>query len=262
MEKAVYITRAENLHYLTPEFSRLYFGQEFCQRLMPSKESLETVARAVSGKKTGFTFVTPFVTDEGLDAVMALIDFVLNNFENPEIVVNDWGVYRILSGVYEHKNLVLGRLLTKLKKGPRILRMMAVLPHGAIEHFKLSPSDSNFASEFLKESGFSRLEFDNLLQGIKRPPGAIKASLYVPYVCVTVTRYCLYAVCSARGSFARSIPPCERECGNFVFSLKNKNMPADLILKGTAQFFENHRIPPDLEAKGIDRIVYQPEIPV
>lgn len=44
--------------------------------------------------------------------------------------------------------------------------------------------------------------------------------------------------------------------------LQHKQMPADLLLKGNTQFFKNEQLPDNLKDLSIDRIVYEPEIPI
>ncbi len=64
MEYAVFISKVENLKYCDHNFSRLYFGNEFCQHLLPSVLEMEEALNFIGA--LDFTFVTPYVTDEGL----------------------------------------------------------------------------------------------------------------------------------------------------------------------------------------------------
>jgi hypothetical protein len=79
---------------------------------------------------------------------------------------------------------------------------------------------------------------------------------------MTTTRYCLSAKCGHGTGLLRAIPLCDRECGKYIFTLKHKNMPAVLILKGNTQFFKNGRLPENPKEFNIDRLVYEPEIPI
>ena len=58
--------------------------------------------------------------------------------------------------------------------------------------------------------------------------------------------------------------PCRRECRDYTFRLTNEHMPVPLLLKGNTQLFENHELKDEaaLLAAGIDRLVYQPELPM
>lgn len=262
MEKAIYISRIENLKYVTGEYSRLYFGHEFCQNLIPSLEDADAVLRFVSGKRMDFTLVTPFVTDKGMEQLKSVSAFILNRKPESEIVVNDWGALNWHSEEYPNAVLLLGRLLTKQKRGPRILNMMGKVPDPMIAHFRKSNVDCSLLNGFLIKKGVQRIEFDNLLQGIERPVDPLKGSLYFPYAYVTTTRFCLTASGGNRNDQQlRTIMPCKKECQGRSFKLRHKQMPVDLFLKGNTQFFQNEHMPRDLGRLGIDRVVYQPEIP-
>ncbi len=73
MEQAVYISTIDQLHYLSDDFTRLYFGAEFCERLIPSRQELETALRNARERSLGFTFMTPFVTNRGLELLEELM---------------------------------------------------------------------------------------------------------------------------------------------------------------------------------------------
>ena len=40
MERALFIAKQKNLKYLTADYQRVYFGNEFCERLLPGPETL------------------------------------------------------------------------------------------------------------------------------------------------------------------------------------------------------------------------------
>ena len=91
MEQAVFISRVEQLKYCDDNFTRLYFGIEFCERLLPTMQQLKTVISVVKESNEGFTFVTPYVTNKGLKQLEALIPAVAREVPQVEIVFNDWG---------------------------------------------------------------------------------------------------------------------------------------------------------------------------
>jgi hypothetical protein len=39
-------------------------------------------------------------------------------------------------------------------------------------------------------------------------------------------------------------------------------MPVTILLKGNSQFFRNDKLPENLEEMGIDRLIFEPEIPI
>ena len=66
MERALFIAKSKNLKYFSSQLTRLYFGTEFCQRLLPSKNEIDRVMGFVQENNCAFTLVTPYVTNEGL----------------------------------------------------------------------------------------------------------------------------------------------------------------------------------------------------
>jgi len=262
MEQAIFVTKSENLKYANKKYSRLYFGNEFCQRLIPSLEEIKAVTGFTLKNSMSLTMVTPYVTGEGIGALMPIFEFMSGEFPETEIVVNDWGVLRLLRNKFNRLNLALGRLLTKQKRGPRILNLKKMVPEETLRHFQRSNADVPILSEFLINNGIKRIELDNLLQGISRESPGLKASLYFPFAYVTTTRFCLTALACAGKKFSRSIHACGKDCQRFTFDLRHKNMPVDLILKGNTQFFINAQLPENLAGLNIDRLVFQPEIPL
>ncbi len=267
MEKSAYVSKTSHLALAGDEYERLYFGNEFCQNLIPDEKELGLAIESAEEKGQRFTLVTPYVTDEGIDRLRPLFRKITEEGIDAEAVVNDWGVLRILRR--EHKGIepVLGRLLNKMKRGPRILNVKDRLPKSALSYFQGSNVSIGSYRKMLKKYGIRRVEFDNLLQGIEVDLGyedtPMRGSLYAPYSYVTTTRLCLTNRCDRIGQADRvGIFPCGKECQRYTFRLTHKDMPVQILLKGNTQFFSNEKIPEGLEAKGIDRLVWQPEIPI
>lgn len=262
MEQAIFISRIKGLEYVTKQYSRLYFGNEFCEQLIPAIDELRRVLDFTVERAMDYTLVTPYLTNKGLEKLMPLIKLVIEQIADSEIVINDWGLLRVLNNEYGNLNLVLGRLLTKQKRGPRILNLVDRVPLSMFEHFKECNADVPILSDFLIEKGIRRIELDNLLQGVIRRSPKIKGSIYIPFAYVTTTRYCLASLCENDSGFFRSIRPCNKECQRYVFRLQHKQMPVDLLLQGNTQFFKNEKLPDNLDSLEIDRVVYQPELPI
>lgn len=263
MEQAIFISKLENLRYVNSKYRRLYFGNEFCQHLIPSLEDLKFVMNFVSKQQMDFTLVTPYVTNKGIEILWPILEYVIGNFSETEIVINDWGFLEIARNEFHCSNFVLGRLLSKQKRGPRILNLMGKVPDSMIQHFRESNVDNPALSNFLINKGIKRVELDNLLQGISRTAPLLKGSLYIPFAYITTTRFCLTSSCEDRVNRPlRSIIPCNKACQKYTFKLEHRNMPVEIFLKGNTQFFKNKHLPDNLEQLNVDRLVYQPEIPL
>lgn len=265
MERALFVSKSKNLKYHIPEFTRLYFGNEFCERLLPSNQEINTALAFAIKKGLRFTLVTPYCTERGLKRVKVLLKKISQEKPGSEVVINDWGVLRVLKNSSYDLIPVLGRLLTKIKRGPRLMNMLDVLPGEAIEYLKSSNLTVPLYAEFLKKNGIERVELDNPLQGFdfEQADKGIHLSLYIPFAFITTTRFCLTASCDIpeeKGLIG--VFPCKKECQKYTFYLENPVMPVMLIRKGNTVFFKNDKIPAGLKEKGVDRIVIQPEVPV
>jgi len=257
MEQALLISKVSELSYWNGKYARIYFGHEFCQNLIPTENDLIKVIDFVSKNKVGLTLVTGFVNDAGLKRLCRLFDVLSRLKPDSEIAVNDWGVFRM---ALSHKSkIIIGRLLTKQRRGPRILTLMSRLPDNAAERLR-GLSLGPYLENFLLSRGVERLEIDNLLQGLTTANHSnFVFSLYFPYCYVTVTTLCpfcerdsLYKVDQRSG--------CAKGCQDRCVLLKHPSMPQSLYLKGNAIFLKNTGLPGDLYEKKINRIIHQVHI--
>jgi len=137
------------------------------------------------------------------------------------------------------------------------------LPQTTVEYFQRSNLAVPTLDQFLNENRVRRVELDNVLQGIDFAPCNLGVSLYMPFVYVTTTRFCLVNSCDVpEKKEIIGIFPCGKECQKYTFYLTNPIMPVTLIRKGNTIFFSNEVLPDGLEDKGINRLVFQPEIPM
>lgn len=240
MEHAIFLRSCEEL----PEgYERLYFGEEFCQELMPERKDVKRALKISSDKGLKFTLVTPYVSEVGLRKVERLLEILP---EATEVVFNDFGL------LWELKDLnlepVMGRLLVKFKRDPRVPQMK--LTKAATQYLHTSAVTERRFRSVLKEYGVSRIEIDNVpFQVDHGLPSNLNGSIYLPYVYLTTTRYCLT---DAYASGKLRISGCEKACLNRHFTLKNKNFPNKLLQRGNAIFYENY-VPQRI--RGVDRLV-------
>jgi len=263
MEKAVFISKPEHLQYLNRNFSRLYFGTEFCERLLQPESQLDKVLSFAKKNDLDFTYVTPYATNFGLGIIEKNVAKISKEINDAEVVVNDWGVLRLICK-YSVKP-VLGRLLSKQKRDARILNLIGKFPDAMIAHFKKSNLEMPLYQNFLNKNRIERVEIDNVFQGtdLNFSSSGLKASIYYPYIYITTTRRCLINSCdSISKREVIGIYPCNKECQKYTIELEHKVMPKKIILKGNTQFLYNPELPSKLEEKGINRTVFQPEIPI
>jgi hypothetical protein len=289
MERAIFITKVTQLRYIEHKYSRLYYGNEFCERLIPSLQDFNQILSYIKMRRLNFSFVTPYVTNIGLEKLKLLLEFLKEKKINCEIIINDWGVLNLVNREYFDFQPVLGRLLTKQKRGPRLIRLLKRRVRPRLVINRENPSQRNILIQkklpldldpyykgsnassvpiihnFLISQRIKRIELDNIAQGIqlKLPQGKISASVYTPYVYITTTFFCPTAGCDQKKKSILKIKPCKRQCQRYIFQLRHRTMPKMIYLKGNTQFYKNPKLPvKELKESGVDRIVYQPEIPV
>jgi len=289
MEKAIFINRLGQLNYVNAEYTRLYYGQEFCERLIPALGDLKKVLSFIQEKGLDFTLVTPYVTNSGLERLKPLLECLKNKKINCEVIINDWGVLSLVNREYHNLSPALGRLLTKQKRGPRLIKLLKRETKTRLIKDRHDPKKkclvfqkkiplvldpyykgSNVSSvpiihNFLFSRGIQRIELDNIGQGLflELPKEKISTSVYLPYVYITTTFFCPTAGCDQKKKSLLKIKPCKRQCQRYIFKLWHRSMPKEIYLKGNSQFYKNTRLNlKEWQALGVDRIVYEPEVPV
>lgn len=150
--------------------------------------------------------------------------------------------------------------------GQRHIVIQKSLPLDLDPYYKGSNSASvPIIHNFLIRQRINRIELDNIAQGLflKLPKDKIFASVYLPYVYISTTFFCPTAGCDQKKKSFLKIKSCKKQCQRYVFKLRHKTIPKVIYLKGNTQFYKNTRLPMrKLQKLGIDRIVYQPEIPI
>lgn len=191
--------------------NRIYLGNEFCERLIPDAKILQQCLSQTERRELPVSFVTPLVSDSGLRRLSRCFAELP---AGSEVVVNDWGVLRLLRRNFDHLVPVVGRLLCKMIKDPRLpsAAWAKLYPHGV----QSAPFHA-----MLEKFAVSRLDVDV-------PPFATKddfcsqqkersLSIHMPYGYAVKGRLC--RVGSTQLSSERKFSPghgCQRECLTYV----------------------------------------------
>lgn len=260
MTSALYITKTNELGSWKPRFERLYFGNEFCESLMPTAQELREVLDFVKEKELDFSLVTGYLSDGGMERAAKLLEVLAEIKPDSEVVINDWGLLKISK---QHSlNSVIGRLLVKQRKGPQILNVLKTLPEKTLEYFQGGFINDSFI-ELLKEQGVGRIELDKLVQGnVLDNIKDMRVSLYYPYSYITTSRFCFSNPKNRGEKNTLGIYPCAKECQSAFFLLENPIMKAPLLLKGNTVFLKNENEPLSNINGIIDRVIYQSGIPI
>src|SRR5262245_50907938 len=107
------------------KFSRCIYGNEFCEHLIPSTQQLEAVLQSARDRGLSLTFVSPYVSDEGIETLRPLLELLNNAPTECEVVFNDWGVLNLLQSEFPRLTPVQGRLMNKSLRDPRVTSVYA-----------------------------------------------------------------------------------------------------------------------------------------
>ena len=234
---------------------RIYFGAEFCPWRFPSVKSILNCYQTCQELQLAFTLVTPILNESFLPDFQKSLKYLSKDLPaDVEIVVSDVGALNLCREYFPLATLIVGRVLSGQKRGPRILDLELNDEQGL--YFKKGSWYSDQAAKILTDKTVNRIELDNLLQGVAPLTNGLKAALHYPYIMVTSSRNCPFRTAPHEGRCRGG--GCG--CGE-IFSLKNDETAVPLLQGGNTQFIENHQLPEDLTALGIDRIIYHPQLP-
>ncbi len=263
--------------------SRLYFGQEFCEHLVPDPETVVQALFMARQMGWDFTYVTGNAVDFTLDRIAANIE-ALNAASGGdhaiEVVVNDWGVLRRLRKQYPTVKPVLGRLLTKQK---RLGRFPEHMPTPNMEEID-ADADAILRNQMrawqalnltvqswrrlLHQQGIERIDLDMVPQGVDLMPETwgFAFGAYYPWSYLTAARNCPTA--GLADPVRHHVPldtPCPRLCRRANANLANlAHDPAPIIQRGTVVMTLNDVFAQPYLTGGIpvDRVVFEPFVPL
>lgn len=135
---------------INPEISRLYLGNEFCDRLIPNRNQFQQSINEIQQAGIPLSLVTPAVSDKAMKKLTPAFEALETG---SEVIVNDWGVLRVINKHYPDLVPVAGRQLCKMIKDPR-------LP--SRQWIELYPSGVQGAQfqKLLLKFGIDRIELD------------------------------------------------------------------------------------------------------
>lgn len=282
MERALYLTSMDDvgraLDAGPPD--RLYFGNEFCERKLPTGGELRAALAWCQERRLPLTLVTPPLTDAGLERVAALLDVLEEQPDAHEVVVSDFGLLWLLAHERPTLHPILGRLLARQHRDPRLARVLRgdgslvmaggrlwqhlPLPAEAAAVYRSCPLDVPRLRALLAELRVARVELDNVVQSfdVALPP-TMAASLHLPWGCLTTSRRCQASPDEEPAAFACLVSTCRRAC-HTTYELSAPDLDEPLYKRGNTVFFRNEVLPPaaDLTSAHVDRLVIAPKPPV
>lgn len=240
---------------------RLYYGQELCERLVPSAREIRDARAMARACGWRFSVVTYAPSDDALDRWITALDAIREDSASEdglEIVVNDFGLLVACRVHLDHARIVLGRHMKRMLKDHRLPDH---LPEVSWHQAEL---------ELLGRSGASRFELDLTPGGLADVNGApLPVSAYLPCGYLATGRVCMSGSRQLRAEDKfRPGVPCARECRTIAFDLEDPVAPRDvgvgprLFMRGNTVFFVPPRgvLAASLETvgeRGYDRAVLQ-----
>lgn len=253
-----------NSSLLSKKLSRVHIGNDFCNQLFPKDTLLKKLLLQAYKEKLEITISYPVIIQRNLPSItksIALInEFCLEKGVQVELAINDYGMLFLLKeGNFSAIKPVLGRLLNKRKKDPRIKYRLSY------ETYKEKLGINNLNGEqylnFLRNNNVDRFEFETCGFLNEIPDG--HHTLHFPFYQISTATNCLlYANCK-NGSVARQELPvnCPHYCNEFHFSyakhldMINKN---NSIFGVDREFLSSQKIIDYYAKAGIDRFAFTP----
>lgn len=258
----------------------VYFGNEFCEFLLPDLKDIELVFSHSSDLGLRQTFVTPPVSKYGVKQLVKTFDYIQANYPETEIVFNDWGVMMLLFTQYPKLKAVAGRLMDKMYRDPRFSERdyKDFFTEEGLKYIKQSNATSPSYTSYLNTYNVTRIELDFVPQGFELEGKVLPLpmSLYIPYGFVTTGRNCMMRSLNkpVHKKFVLEGCGCSKNCQSFDQIMEKKLSPMEsdlrsdelwkiqLFRKGNTVFFLNDKIELLQEMDYFDRYIYQPTLPM
>lgn len=264
------------------EFSRLYFGQEFCQNLIPPPNEIEQSYYYSKQFGWEYTYVTGgYLTDAGINKVRANLERLREIGAATEVVFNDWGVLRMLRRDYPEFTPVLGRILNKQTRlglftvpsnDLPILNINLQTPVEQIRENQLEAyADISLSNpEYLKrlhEWGIKNVDLDIVPQGVKRPEDGwgLNLGFYYPWGFIATGRSCPTAgTIDPVRTYQMKDEPCPRPCRRYNCTPNVQPGEVPMFQRGPAlmMFHSDYAIPYFQGKVKFERFIYEPYVPL
>lgn len=202
--------------FFSAEIRYLYFGTEFCEHLIPTEEELRKWIKICERDNLVPVFVTPVVSDWGLNRLKVCLDLIRTELQEAEIVVNDYGVAELIRSCYPGLKIIFGRVLDKLTHESRALSNEFEDYYGTkgIQYAVHPGNISGYSQKALSIFRVNRYEFDLPSVGISLPPNSFHYSLYWPFSFLTTGRICMFHSFEENGvnRFLAGYNSCKKIC--------------------------------------------------
>ena len=195
---------------------RLYIGNQFCSHLFPSDEMLFALLQKAQRESLQVTVAFTCQKESVLKSMEQLLQkldqWCGGHDRELEVIVNDWGLAGLVGRMTSHLIPILGILLNKYKKDPRI-----GFKQGDQMLLKENPLGlENYRKYLQDEFAIHRYEWECRGHEQEYPQG--HNSLYFPFYQTNTSQYCPLYACCTTGERGRQKEPanCPQYCQDKV----------------------------------------------
>lgn len=170
--------------------NRLYIGNPYCRHLFPSEENFRLIAEKAKAEALELSIVSAELRSYSVE--FADLQIALAKEWNAELVVNDWGMLQRASKALEPGQIVLGAVLNRRRKDPRMAYKAGLA--GREELLARNNLNDPLWIAFLHKLGVERFEFESCALPLQTPPG--QHSLHFPFYQTNMSLWCpIRALC-------------------------------------------------------------------
>lgn len=250
--------------FINQEAAYLYWGNEFCEYRIPWPEQVAEFLQICEMDGLLPVFVTPVVTDYGIERVAACLEQLSLYEGKAGIVVNDYGIMELLHKSGKKFDIIAGRALDKLSHEARA-------SHEEL-HGYYGEEGSRYAAvpgilsashrKALEKYDVGRYEFDCPKVGFAADDIEEGLSLYWPYNYETTGRVCVFRSMDKAGTEKFLVgDPCRMQCRDMIAERVRVSDAADqryyLLQVGNTIFYIDDTVQFDQISETFDRLILQ-----
>ncbi|MFC5587818.1 hypothetical protein ACFPRA_02710 [Sporosarcina soli] len=279
MEQETIAILEENIKrkFQLTEPDRLYFGSEFCQYRIAELTDVQKAYEYTRERGYAFTFVTPYVPENGMKLLIPIFEWLDSREDAVEVVVNDWGMSYTVATKYPNLQIVIGRLLNKMIRDPRVAHLynQKNAPERAKSVFMNSSFETPYFRQFLERLQVKRIEYDSFIQPIEKSVDreGLATSLYLGYGVIATGRSCLVGTLhKPREEKFQGDIQCKQQCCHYIAQMENTRqqlgqLPVRTMQKGNSAFYQQTEelvgnVLDWADDMQVDRLIVSPKIPV
>ena len=233
---------------------RIYFGHETCEKLLPAIDEIRDLLEISQKRRLGLTFVTPFLTEKGMDKVLLFLEQLKNiTPQTFEIATSDWGLIHHIT-MNNTGTPVVGRFLTGQQLDFRLANAERNFAPEMVRHLSSCSLLKEKTVEMLHRLGVNRFELSNVFQPIALTcDQKYRCSLHVPFVPLTIFRTCPENLDFNCAKKTCNIRNCNHNRQKWVY----RSSKCDIYCLDNALYYRNPDVEHPLKSnEKIDRIVY------